>query len=142
MEFNIGDKVRIKDYTNLTDFTKNKGVARIAGKEGVVIDKLYSEAHSRFIYRLQLDGYAVPSNAQYDADSLSPIEDEPVTYCHEFDYLENIVIARFYKVKGGVKTEIMRGHGHIIHEGDLGVAQASSYALKKIYEKMEELNND
>ena len=36
----------------------------------------------------------------------------------------------------------MRGHGHIIHEGAMGIAQASAYALKKIWQKMEGGDND
>ena len=67
---------------------------------------------------------------------LVPYVEEVVTYYHEFDYLDNVVVARFYEVKGEEMTEIARGHGHIIHEGALGIAQASSYALKRIYQKI------
>lgn len=152
-EFNIGDRVRVKDYTDVSEAKKaksikdrpymwNTGKAKIAGKEGVVVDKLYSEAHSRFIYFLHLDGYDNVSNAQFDADSLELIVDEPVTYHHEFEYLDNIVIAIFYEIRGNKKTEVGRGHGHIIHDGAFGIAQASSYALRRIWQKMEEEIND
>ncbi len=153
IDFNIGDRVRVKDYTEITDANKaksikdkpylwNTGKAKIAGKEGVVVDKLYSEAHSRFIYFLHLDGYDKVSNAQFDGDSIELIAEEPITYLYEFEYLDNVVIARFYEVKGDKKTEVARGHGHIIHEGPLGIAQASAYALKKIWLKMEDENDD
>ena len=149
IDFNIGDRVRVKDYTEITDAKKaksikdkpylwNQGKARLSGEEGVIVDKLYSEAYSRFVYRVHLDGYEKASNAQFDEDSLELIEAEPITYCHEFEYLDNMVVARFYEVKGDQKTEIMRGHGNIIHEGALGIAQASAYALKKIWNKLEE----
>ena len=151
-DFNIGDRVRVKDYIEISEVNKaksikdkpymwNTGKARLSGTEGIVVDKLYSEAHTRFVYRLQLDGYDKPSSAQFDGDSLELIVDEPVTYLHEFEYLENVVIARFYEVKGDKKTEVARGHGHIIHEGALGIAQASAYALKKIWLKMEDEND-
>lgn len=151
--FNIGDRVRVKDYTEVSEAKKaksikdrpymwNTGKAKIAGKEGVVVDKLYSEAHSRFIYFLHLDGYDNVSNAQFDADSLELIVDEPVTYCYEFEFLETLVVARFCEVRGGEKTELAKGHGHIFHDGAYGIAQASSYALKKIMEKMEAESND
>ena len=68
---------------------------------------------------------------------LNLIPQVAVTYRHEFDYLDNVVVCRFYEVQGKVETEIMRGHGHIIHEGAMGIAQASAYALKKIWQKME-----
>ena len=154
-EFYIGDRVRVKDYTEVSDVQKaktikdkpymwNAGKAKIAGKEGVIVDKLYSEAHSRFIYFLHLDGYEIKSHAQFDGDSLEVIQNEPITYCHEFEYLDNVVIARFYEVRGDQKTELARGHGHIMHDGAFGIAQASSYALKKIMDKipMEGQNNE
>lgn len=47
-----------------------------------------------------------------------------------------MVVAKFIETKGDTETELGRGHGHMIHEGALGIAQASSYALKKIFEKM------
>ena len=153
IDFNIGDRVRVKDYTEISETNKakvikdkpymwNTGKARLSGNEGVIVDKLYSEAHTRFIYFVHFDGFDKTSHAQFDADSLELIKDEPVTYCHEFDYLDNVVVCRFYEVKGDTKTELMRGHGHIIHEGALGIAQASAYALKKIWHKMEEASND
>lgn len=126
--FNIGDRVRVKKYAET--------------KEGVVVDKLYSEAHDKFIYRLHLEGCDKPSAAQYDADSLELVANEPVTYHHEFEYLDNIVIAIFYEIRGDKKIEVGRGHGHIIHEGAFGVAQASSYALRRIWQKMEGETND
>ena len=152
-EFNIGDRVRVKDYTEISDVNKaktikdkpylwNAGKAKVAGKEGVIVDKLYSEAHSRFLYRVQLDGYDMASHASFDADSFELIEVDPITYCHEFEYLDNVVIARFYEVRGDQKTELGRGHGHIMHEGAYGIAQASSYALMRIMKKMEGGCND
>ena len=30
----------------------------------------------------------------------------------------------------------MKGHAHLLHDGVVGYAQAASYALKKIYEKL------
>lgn len=40
----------------------------------------------------------------------------------------------------GTSKEIGRGHGHIIHEGALGIAQATSYALYRLYKRLEENN--
>ena len=60
----------------------------------------------------------------------------PVSYTFEFEYCENVVVARFFEVTDNSKTELGRGHGHIIHEDAKSIAQAASYALKKLYEKM------
>lgn len=68
-------------------------------------------------------------------DEIVPLK-EAVAYTYELEHLDNLVVARFYEVSGEAKTELARGHGHVIHEGAVGVAQAASYALKKIYEKL------
>ena len=34
------------------------------------------------------------------------------------------------------KSSLAKGHGHMIHEGELGVAQAASYACKRLYESL------
>ena len=65
---------------------------------------------------------------------MSFFEENPTTYKYEFEHLENVVVARLYEIKGDVVTEVARGHGHIMHDGVIGVAQAASYALKRIYE--------
>lgn len=42
MEFQIGDKIKVIPYGDLPEKRKNKGIARACDREGVVIDKLYS----------------------------------------------------------------------------------------------------
>ena len=153
IEFNIGDRVRVKDYNEISDVNKakeikdrpymwNQGKARLCGEEGVIVDKLYSEAHSRFIFFVHLDGYEKASHAQFDADSLELIVEDPVTYSYEFDYLDNKVVARFYEVKGDKKTELGIGYGFIYEDGAIGIAQASAFALKKIWQSMEDGYDD
>ena len=44
MEFNIGDRVKVIGYNELPDSLKNRSVARLCGKEGEVVDKLWSGA--------------------------------------------------------------------------------------------------
>ena len=55
IEFNIGDRVRVKDY-----------------KEGVIVDKLYSEARSKFVYFICFDGDVKTFPTQFDGESLEP----------------------------------------------------------------------
>lgn len=76
----------------------------------------------------------------FPADALDPVEEKPPRkYTHEITYLDDVVLAVFYEVdENGNKTEIARGHGHIIHEGALGIAQAAGYALKRIRDEVEE----
>jgi hypothetical protein len=129
--FNIGDRVIVKDYDDMPEEMRTNGISRVAGKAGVIIDKMHSEAKGSTVYRVHLDGYAKPSRVDYIEDIL--IEESATTYGFEFDYAENLVSARFYSIKGEKKCLIARGHGHVFHDGELGIAQAASYALKRIY---------
>jgi hypothetical protein len=136
MEFKIGDRVKVKEYANIPENHRTKGVARLHGEVGTVTDKLYSETNEGYIYRVHFDGYDRPSNKLWTEHQLYILIKIPTEYTFEFEYLENVVVAIFYEVIGDTKTEIARGHGHIIHQGALGIAQAASYALKKLYKKM------
>lgn len=136
MELKIGDRVKVKEYSDIPESHRNKAMAKMCGEVGVVIDKLYSEGNGGYIYRVKFDNYGIPSNKLWTAEQLFILIEIPPEYKFEFDYLENLVVARFIEVRGNSETEIARGHGHIIHEDALGIAQAASYALKKLYEKM------
>jgi hypothetical protein len=113
-KFEIGQKVKTKD-----------------GDVGTVADILTSSRKATFAYVVKFDGHP-EMDALYSENSLEEYI-EPVTYDYEIECLENIVLVRLYELRGESKTEIARGHGHIIHEGALGVAQAASYALKRIF---------
>ncbi len=134
--YSIGDRVVIKAYKDIDPMLRTKGSARLCGMVGTITDKLYSEQIDKFVYRVQFDDYIKESCKLWTDDFFVPYSNPIVSYEYEFDVLDNMVVARFYEIVGDEKTEIARGHGHIIHEGAIGIAQASSYALKKILEKM------
>jgi hypothetical protein len=144
MEYSIGQKVKVKSYGELPESMKRRGgIPKVCGLQGEIVDKVYSEAKGCTIYRIYFDGARIASSAQFVDGSFDVIEDDPspITYMHEFDYLENLVVARFYEVyEDGTQVEIAKGHGHIFHDGALGIAQAASYALKKLYQSMENNN--
>ena len=100
--------------------------------DGTVKDR-FENGIGKFVYSITLDDGE--GERFCVEEELKPYK-EAVAYTYELEHLENMVIARFYEVKGECKSELCRGHGHIIHEGAIGVAQAASYALKKIYEKL------
>lgn len=138
MKFNIGDKVRVRQYEDLSEEIKNRGLGKHAGKDGTVVDVLWSGAKDCYVYRIKFDGFALPSKTDFPEGSFDLISElEQPTYSYEFEYAENLVIARLYETKGDSRKMIARGHGHIFHDGALGIAQASSYALKKIYKFLE-----
>lgn len=138
MEFNIGDRVRIRSREDLPESMKTRGISRITEKDGVIVDKMFSDARGCAVYKIHLDEYAIPSKVDFLEGSFDLISElEKATYTYEFEFAENLVIARMYEVKGDKKKMIARGHGHIFHDGALGIAQASSYALKKLYQHLE-----
>lgn len=139
MEFNIGERVRIRAYDDMPENLRNKGVARNCGKDGEIVDKLWSAAKDSMVYIIKLYDMTVVSGALYTEGMFDRISDlaPKVSYVYEFDNLENVVVARYYEIGEDYKTEIARGHGHIIHEGAMGIAQASAYALKRIWQKLE-----
>lgn len=144
MEFKIGDRVKVKAYEDIPSELKcrvtdgnphlwNNGKAKVCGLVGIVTDKMYSEAYGCDIYRITFEEQRYPSRSLYDAESLIPFEElPPLEYRFEIEQADTVMIARMFCGD----EEIARGHGHIIHEGNLGIAQATSYALKKIYGKL------
>lgn len=140
MEFNIGERVRVRRYEDIPEDIKSKGFVKNVGKDGEIVDKLWSAAEDRMVYRIYFDGMLKASATLFPEGTFDRISDlVRVSYVYEFDNLDNVVVARFYEVDAdGNKTEIARGHGHLIHTGALGIAQASAYALKRIWKDLEE----
>lgn len=134
MEFKIGDRVRVKAYENLPEELQNRGRARMSKQAGTIEDRMYSESTGKYMYKIKFDNFAT-STVLWTEDYLEQIEDKE-KYTYEIEHLGNVVVARLYEVKDDIKTELAIGHGHIMHEGAFGVAQAASYALKRIYEKV------
>ena len=114
MEFKIGDRVRHSD-----------------GTFGTIMDKMYSDKTGNCYFDID---FGDAGSCLCVADSIEKVDDSQ--YIHEIEYLDKLVVARLYEVKDGVKVEVARGHGHIFHEGVYGVAQAASYALKRICDNL------
>lgn len=113
-KFNIGDEVRVIK-TN---------------ESGVITDRMYSEANSHFVYIIKPhDGGRSIVRKEDDIDAFR-IQPE---YKVETEIADNVVIGIIYETRNGISTEVCRGHGHIIHEGAEGVAQACAYAYKKAF---------
>ena len=139
MEYNIGERVRIRKYEEMPDSVKHKGIAKNAGNDGEIVDKLWSAARDQMVYRIQFDGFDRFSKTDFVEGTFDRISDLKAkkTYTYEFDYLDTVTVARLYEVdEDGNKTEIAKGHGHLIHNGALGIAQSASYALKRIYQDL------
>lgn len=153
MAFNIGDRVRVKDYDEIPDDLKVKnadgnpslwsvGKSKCCGQKGEIVDIMYSTAYEKYIYRIHFDGYTERSRADFTEEALELLQEDEVTYHFETDFAEdNVVIVIMYEDNEDSSKEIARGHGHIIHDGALGIAQATSYAMYKLYKRMGNENN-
>lgn len=134
---NIGQRVRIKNHDDLPAELRTQKTRGLAGLEAEIIDCLRSQAEQATRYKLRLTGPRTIPVMLFPEEALELIEDEePADYYHEIEYLDNLVLVRFYKTQNGKTVEVARGHGHIIHTGAQGVAQATSYAMRRIWKQL------
>lgn len=139
MEFRIGDRVKVKEYDALPESIKCKGLGRNAGKVGEIVDILYSNVKECYVYRIHFDGCDQHSKTDFVEGSFDyAIDTNKPAYTYEIEVLENLVVARLFVVEDGCKTEVAKGHGHIFHDGAYGIAQAASYACKKLWFEVEQ----
>lgn len=116
MKINVGDLVR---------FHRNGKV-----EHGTCIDVLLGTSMSTQFYNIVLkNGESCVIGAK---DVVLDNSEDEYTFPIDIVPEKNVVIVRM-NVNG---VEIARGHGHVIHGGDLGIAQATSYAFRKIYEQI------
>lgn len=92
-----------------------------------VMDCLYSARSDEWLYELRADGDDIGTYAERYLD-VAPVKKE---YRIDMEIADNVVICKLIDVANG--EEISRGHGHVIHQGDIGIAQAASYAAKQMY---------
>lgn len=110
----------------------DKVIAVRSNKTAVIEDVLYSNKAEDWKYIVKFDDSPAPYARPMSADELQAVAKK--TYRYEvFQADENAMVAVMYEIDGDTETEISRYHGHIMHNGLLGVAQAASYAMKKIY---------
>lgn len=118
MKFNIGDKIKVK----------------VTGEGGIITDRLFSEAKGMAMYIVKPnDGGRSIMRREDELEELRRAKE----YSIETDIADGVVIGVIYEIDGDNKYEVCRGHGHIIHEGAEGIAQACSYAFKKAFEKID-----
>ncbi|MBQ7873736.1 MAG: hypothetical protein IJ306_01045 [Oscillospiraceae bacterium] len=116
MKIRLGDRVRIH---------KNGKV-----EHGTCIDVLLGTSMSTQFYNIVLKNGE--SRICEENEVVLDANDDEYTFFIDVVPEKNVVIAKM-NVNG---KEIARGHGHVIHTGDLGIAQATSYAFKKIYDQI------
>lgn len=125
--FKIGDKVACPD----------KGI-----DYAEVVDVIHSMASEKTFYLLNANGKVVDRRVKFTDENLVAVKDESVSYDFHIETADTVVIVSMFECCEGKPDKfICRGHGHIIHDGALGIAQAASWALRKIYQKIEDREN-
>lgn len=133
MEFKIGDKIKVIPYEELSEKRKSKGVARACGREGVIIDKLYSSKENRYIYKVQLETFNAPSSIDFTDDMLR-FAGGGTTLTLKTTIEPDGVAIELYKGD----TRLKRSFGRLLYDGEYGIAQAASWAAKLLMRSYEE----
>lgn len=118
-KFQIGDRVIIPSKAN---------------KVGIVSDIWASMAKATVMYAVENedDGYC----GMYSEHQLKP-EPIPINYSFEAHIDGNVAVSTMIATQGDKTWIYARGHAHIIHDGAVGMAQAISYASRRMFEALD-----
>lgn len=118
-KFQIGDRVKIPSKAN---------------KIGTVSDIWSSMARAMIMYAVENegDGYC----GMYAEDQLEPAP-IPTTYTWEAHIDGNVAVVTMIATQGEKEWVYARGHAHILHDGEVGQAQAIRYAARRMFESLD-----
>lgn len=118
-KFQIGDRVKIPAKAN---------------KVGIVSDIWSSLAKAMIMYAVENedDGYC----GMYAEDQLEPAP-IPTTYTFDAVIDANVAVVTMTAHQGNRTWIYARGHAHILHDGEVGMAQAISYAARRMFESLD-----
>lgn len=118
-KFQIGDRVKIPSKAN---------------KIAIVKDIWSSLANAVLVYAVENedDGYC----GMYAEDQLE-LAPLPIDYSFEAHIDGNVAVVTMTAKQGDRTWIYARGHAHIIHDGEVGLAQAVSYAARRMFETLD-----
>ena len=99
-----------------------------------VMDAFYSIRSEKWFYEARC--HETMTDGTYGEGNLEPAPAKEFSMDIKIDIANNVVIATLYESAGEVRKPIRKGHGHLIHEGEIGIAQAASYACMRLYKSM------
>ena len=100
-----------------------------------VMDAFYSIRSNMWFYEVR--DHETMVDGTYGEESLELAPAKEYSMSIQIDIANNVVIATMYESEGKLKVPIHKGHGHLIHQGAFGIAQAASYACMRLYKSME-----
>ncbi len=118
-KFQIGDRVKIPAKSN---------------KIGIVVDIWSSLANAILMYAVENedDGH----KGLYGEEQLefAPL---PISYDFEAHIDGNVAVVTMNATQGDKTWVYARGHAHILHDGEVGMAQAVSFAARRMFETLD-----
>ena len=117
-KFQMGDRVKIPSKANAV---------------GTVCDIWHSLVQSKLMYAVDIDGGI---RGLYAEEQLEPAP-IPVDYSFEAHVEGNVAVVTMMATQGEKTWVYARGHAHILHNGEVGMAQAVSFAAKRMFESLD-----
>ena len=109
---------------------------KIPGKEnniGTVGDIWCSLVQSKIMYAVDIDG---GHRGLYSEDQIEPAP-VPIEYSFSSTVENNVAVVCMIATQGEKSWVYARGHAHILHDGEVGMAQAVSFAAKRMFESLD-----
>ena len=117
-EFQIGDRVKVPSKAN---------------KICIVKDIWHSIANASVMYAVEDEA---GNCGLYAANQLEPAP-VPIEYRFEANIDGNAAVVVMTATQGEKTWVYARGHAHILHDGEVGMAQAISYAARRMFESLD-----
>lgn len=118
-KFQIGDRVKIPSKAETI---------------GIVTDIWSSMAQDRTMYEVAYESNGTKGLYAEDQLELAPI---PAEYSFETKIDGNVAVVAMIAKQGEESWVYARGHAHILHNGEVGLAQAISYAARRMFESLD-----
>lgn len=117
-KFQMGDRVKIPSKANTI---------------GTVCDIWHSMVQSKLMYAVDIEGGI---RGLYAEEQLEPAP-IPIEYTFSATVENNVAVVCMIATQGEKTWVYARGHAHILHDGEVGMAQAVSFAAKRMFESLD-----
>lgn len=121
--FKVGDRVKLP--------SKKEQI-------GTVSDIWSSLVQSCVMYAVDTEG---GHRGLYMEDQLEPAP-IPITYTFSVTLENNVAVVAMIANQEEKTLVYAKGHAHILHDGEAGMAQAVSFAAKRMFESLDTMNQD
>lgn len=118
-KFQIGDRVKIPAKAETI---------------GVVTDIWCSMAQERTLYEVSYESNGHKGMYSENQLELAPL---PTEFSFEAHIDGNVAVVTMNATQGDKNWVYARGHAHILHDGEVGMAQAISFAAKRMFESLD-----